>query len=129
MTGRPWAPEDLQGKVVLIDFWATWCTPCLAELPNLRRIAERFNDDQLVIFGFALDAIERRDLRSFLLRHEITWPQIHEPRGMQSTVARHFDVEALPATLLIDSKGRIVARDLRGPALEAAIEALVDLAQ
>ncbi|MEM7048199.1 MAG: TlpA disulfide reductase family protein [Acidobacteriota bacterium] len=125
LTGRTWTADDLEGRVVLLDFWATWCAPCLAELPDLRELDAAYGERGLVIVGIALDALERRDLRSFLLRHDITWPQVHERAGTQSDIARRFGVEAVPVTVLVDSAGRVVARDLRGKALGATVKALL----
>ena len=126
-SGRRWTSRDLEGAVVVLDFWATWCTPCLAELPHLRRLDAAHGDRGLVLVGVALDTIERRELRAFLLRHDIVWPQVHVPRGVEAELARRFGIEAVPATLLVDRRGRIVARDLRGRALRAAVESLLDI--
>lgn len=123
--GRTWTAEDLAGRVVLLDFWATWCAPCLAELPHLRDLHERYGDRGLVIIGVALDAIERRDLRSFLLRHDVDWPQVHERDGTGAAFAQRFAVEAVPVTVLVDREGRMIARDLRGKALAKVIGTLL----
>ncbi|MEO1084410.1 MAG: TlpA disulfide reductase family protein [Acidobacteriota bacterium] len=125
LDGDTWGPDELRGKVVLLDFWATWCLPCIAEFPNLRRLDERFPDDDFILLGIALDAIDRRGLRAFLRRHGVDWPQIHENRGVDSARAERYAVEAVPSTVLIDREGRWVARDLRGRALKLAVEALV----
>ena len=125
LEGRQWTRDELEGRVVLLDFWATWCAPCLAELPNLKELHQRYLDRDFLLLGIALDTIDRRRLRSFLHRHDVSWPQVHETRGTSSDAARAFDVEAVPSTVLIDSAGRIVARDFRGPALEAAVDALL----
>ncbi len=127
LEGREWTRAELEGRVVLLDFWATWCAPCLAELPHLKQLHERYSDRGFVLLGVALDTIDRRRLRSFLHRQEMRWPQIHETRGTGGEAARAFDVRAVPSTLLVDRSGRIVARDFRGPALEATIETLLDL--
>ena len=129
LEGHTWMAGDLEGHVVLLDFWATWCAPCLAELPRLRELHERFGDGGLLIFGMALDAIDRRGLRSFLLRHGIEWPQIHERDGVGSELAQRFGVEAVPVTVLIDRQGRVIARDLRGEALARVIGTLVPSTQ
>ncbi len=127
LEGRKWTRAELEGRVVLLDFWATWCAPCLAELPHLKQLHERYSDRGFVLLGVALDTIDRRRLRSFLQRQEIRWPQVHETRGASGDAARAFDVEAVPSTVLVDRSGRIVARDFRGPALETTIETLLDL--
>lgn len=127
LDGRTWTAEELYGHVVVVDFWATWCAPCLAEMPNLRSLHETHKDDGLVLLGVALDAIDRRRLRSFLGRHGIDWPQVHEPQGVAGEAARQFEVEVVPAVLVVDPAGRVVARDLRGAALRATLEALLDI--
>ncbi|MEM1178065.1 MAG: redoxin domain-containing protein [Acidobacteriota bacterium] len=124
--GVTWTPAALDGKVVLLDFWATWCLPCIAEFPHLRRLDERFPDSDFILIGVALDAIDRRGLRAFMRRHRVDWPQVHEVRGVESPLAQRHAVEALPATVLLDRRGRPVARDLRGRALELAIESLIE---
>ncbi|MEM1203863.1 MAG: TlpA disulfide reductase family protein [Acidobacteriota bacterium] len=129
MEGRTYTADQLDGRVVLLDFWATWCAPCLAELPHLKALQDRHGDDGLLILGIALDAIERRDLRSFLLRHGVHWPQIHLRDGTQSETAQRFGIEAVPATVLVDRRGRLVARDLRGEALAKVVGTLVQLGE
>lgn len=117
--------EALRGKVVLLDFWATWCAPCLAELPRLRRLHEELSASGLVIIGVSLDGIEPRRFRSWTRRNGVAWPQVRDGRSYQGALARAFDVEELPATALFGRDGRLAARDLRGEPLEAAIRRLL----
>ena len=125
LEGRTWTAGDLEGRLVLLDFWATWCPPCLAELPNLRDLHGRYGGRGLEIVGVALDAIERRALRSFALRHGVGWTQVHEPTGTGSEIARRFGVEAVPVTVLVDRRGHVIARNLHGEALAAVIATLL----
>ena len=127
LEGREWTQAELEGRVVLLDFWATWCAPCLAELPQLKDLYRRYEDRGFVLLGIALDTIDRRRLRSFLHRQGVGWPQVHEARGTSGDAARAFDVEAVPSTVLVDRSGRVVARDFRGPALAATVETLLSL--
>ncbi|MEM8995183.1 MAG: TlpA disulfide reductase family protein [Acidobacteriota bacterium] len=125
LEGHTWTAAELEGQVVLLDFWATWCPPCLAELPNLRKLHEQFGENGLEIVGVALDAIDMRDLRSFQLRHSMRWTQVHERSGTGSEIARRFGVEAVPVTVLVDRSGRVIARNLHGEALAAVIATLL----
>lgn len=125
LVGRSWNAEALDGRVVLLDFWATWCAPCVAQLPDLRRLHAKYRDRGFVFLGIALDSLDRRRLRAFLLRHNVTWPQIHDPSSTQGPIARRFGVEAIPATILVDTRGRIIARDLHPNALDLALETLL----
>ena len=125
--GNRWSAEELHGRVVLLDFWATWCLPCLAQVPHLREISERFDEQDVVVLGVALDSKQRRPLRSFLARHRIQWPQVHQPLAFASDAALHFDVDKVPTSIVVDRQGRPVARDLTGSALDATLQMLVAL--
>ena len=116
---------DLRGKVVLLDFWATWCAPCLEELPRLRKLHEELEDEGLVIIGVSLDAMEPRRFASWTRRQDVTWPQVRDGRSYAGDLPRLFGIEQLPSTVLFDRQGRIAARDLRGARLETAIRALL----
>ena len=124
LDGETWTVEDLQGRWVLLDFWATWCTPCRAEIPHLKQLHER-HPDQLIVLGVSVDRQERRSVLRFLRRQGIEWPQVHDGRGFDGALARHYGVESVPASVLLDPAGRIVARDLRGEVLVAAVDSLV----
>lgn len=124
LQGERWHAETLLGRVVLLDFWATWCAPCLAELPNLRRLHEDFGDGDFVLLGVNLDRTSRAALRSFLLRHDMPWPQLHDGRGLGGPVPRRFGVDVVPRTVVVDRRGRMVAVDLRGEALYTLVRDL-----
>jgi thiol-disulfide isomerase/thioredoxin len=126
LDGRVWSSESLRGRVVLIDFWATWCAPCLAELPRLRQLHARYDTRDLVILGISLDRSSARDFRSWLQRQDIGWPQVREVGGYDSPLAAQFGVEVLPASFLVGRDGRLVGRDLRGEALTARVRQLVE---
>lgn len=127
LDGNRWSSEELRGKVVLLDFWATWCLPCLAQMPHLRELSGRFAEQDVVVLGVVLDSKQRRPLRSFLARHRINWPQVHQPLAFGSDAALHFGVDNVPATVVVDRRGRIVARDLTGPSLDATLQMLLEL--
>ena len=123
LSGRQIQLDDLRGRVVLIDVWATWCAPCLADLPLLR-LLQREHADTLTVIGVSLDRMPRRDFVSWVRRHDVTWPQHFDGRGYASPVAIALGVEALPATVLIATDGSVVARDVRGQSLARLVRAL-----
>lgn len=119
LDGKRWTAADLQGRVVLIDFWATWCAPCLAELPRLKKLRE-MSGGRFEVLGISLDSRYRRDMVAWLNRMNVKWPQVHDGRAFSSPAVRPFGVSALPASLLL-LDGRIVAKNLRGESLERAV--------
>ncbi len=124
--GKTWSAQALAGRVVLVDFWATWCAPCLDDLPRLKRLHARHGPRGLTIIGVSLDRSSMRDFRSWLQRQAIAWPQVREAGGYDSPLARVFTVEAIPASFLFGRDGRLHAAQLRGDALEAEVTALVE---
>jgi len=113
----------LKGKVVLVDFWATWCPPCRVELPNVKAAYTQYHEVGFEIVGISLDKDETK-LRRFLEREEMAWPQIFDGEGWQGELVRKYGVMSIPATYLLDREGRIVARDLHGDALSAELKKL-----
>lgn len=125
LSGRHWTAAGLGGRVVLLDFWATWCAPCLAELPRLRALREKHSRGDLEILGISLDVKSRRAFVSWLNRNRIDWPQIHDRAGYGGRVPRLFGVDALPRTVVLTREGAVAAVDLRGERLARLIDALV----
>ncbi len=125
LEGRLWTSSELAGRVVLLDFWATWCAPCLAEIPTLRQAGERFGERGFLVLGVSMDRADRRELESFLHRQAIDWPQVHDGRGVDGPLARRFRVTTVPRTFLVDRAGRVVGVDLKGEVLLAALPALL----
>jgi thiol-disulfide isomerase/thioredoxin len=126
LDGRRWTSADLRGRVVVLDFWATWCAPCLAEIPVLRRIDSTYDDDRVQVLGVSLDVSDRRNLHAWLNRQRIDWPQVWDGRGYDGELPVRFGVGSLPASVLIGPDGRAVALNLRGERLLAAVEVLVE---
>jgi thioredoxin-like negative regulator of GroEL len=122
LEGKRWTIADLRTRIVLIDFWATWCAPCLAEIPTLKRVRAAYRG-RFEVLSISLDRRNRRDMVAWLNRMGVAWPQVHDGRAFSSPTARAFGVSALPASLLL-ADGRIVAMNLRGQALERAVRHL-----
>ena len=127
LSGRQWRAADLSGRVVLLDFWATWCAPCLADVPWIRSARERFPESRFVVLGVSMDTTDRRTVTSWLNRQRVRWPQIWDDRGYDGPLAQQFGVGALPRSVLFDAQGRAVATNLRSHELIAALNRLVAL--
>jgi thiol-disulfide isomerase/thioredoxin len=127
--GKPVSLAELKGKVVLVDFWATWCPPCVAAIPTLDALAQKYRDRGFVILGVNVDAMheDAQDarkvlpmVRRFLVRHRVTWTNILNGQGT-SAIAAAYRVEQIPANFLVDREGRIVDVEQGGDKLEQAV--------
>ena len=98
--------DALAGKVVLLDFWATWCGPCNAELPHLKQLAKQFAGEPFVIISISRDEDETA-WRAFVSKHEMTWPQY---RDRDNQLSQAFQVNALPDYFTIDADGVLTSQ-------------------
>lgn len=122
--------SDLRGKIVLIDFWASWCRPCRLENPNLVRLYRNYKDvkfgsaNGFEIYSVSLDQ-NKSDWQRAIADDGLIWPNhVSDLKFWKSEAARIYNVNSIPMTYLIDEKGIIIARGLRGQALERALEGL-----
>ena len=130
LKGQPLSVGACKGKVVLVDFWATWCPPCRAELPNVIAVFKKHHDAGFEIIGVTLDN-NRKTLEAFLKDNaDMTWPQFFDGNGddtpnWSNRLAKKYGVQAIPFTLLVGRDGKIIGKSLRGEALEKAVSEAV----
>jgi thiol-disulfide isomerase/thioredoxin len=115
--------DDLQGKVVLIDFWATWCGPCREALPHMKDLARKFQGQPLVVLSISLDDDEKK-WREFISKNEMSWPQYRDG-GFSGPIAKRFTVEAIPHTFTIDADGVLQDERIGDASIEGKIKKLI----
>ncbi len=126
LDGKPISLQQYRGKVVLLDFWAVWCGPCLTEIPNVKRVYDTYRDRGFDIIGVNLDTDETR-LRNYLKKNNISWRQIFSGRKWDSPLAKQYHIRSIPAPWLIARDGTLISREARGVKLERlVVEALKD---
>jgi peroxiredoxin len=126
LLGNPLSLSQYENKIVLVEFWATWCGPCVAELPNIIQAYNKHHSNGFEVIGISLDQDEQK-LKSFLKAKELPWVQYFDGKGWQNKLAAKYGIDSVPATFLLDRQGKIIAQDLHGNALEEALtKALTD---
>jgi len=124
--GKPVKLSDYvsKNKVTMIDFWASWCGPCRAEMPNVVNAYKQYKDKGFAIVGVSLDN-NLEAWKGAIEKLGITWPQMSDLKGWGSKGAAAYNVKAIPATVLIDNKGKIIVRNLRGTDLESKLKEIL----
>ncbi|HBG41989.1 MAG TPA: hypothetical protein DDW85_11365 [Porphyromonadaceae bacterium] len=110
-----------KGNVVLVDFWASWCGPCIQEIPALKELQEKYKDKGFLIFGVSLDT-DKDAWTAALKKHNTPWVQISDLQGFESKITKDYGISAIPFLILIDGDGTIILRNLRGKFLDEALE-------
>lgn len=115
--GKELSLSSFKGKVVLIDFWASWCGPCRKEMPNVVKAYAKFKNKGFEIFGVSLDMDKDRWIEA-IAKDGITWPQVSDLKQWGSSVVKLYNIQGIPYTVLLDKEGKILAKNLRGDELE-----------
>ena len=124
LNGKPISLQQYRGKVVLLDFWAVWCGPCIGEMPNVKKVYDTYKDQGFDIIGVSLDTDEAK-LRDYLKENDILWRQIFSGEGWQSPLTQQYGINAIPAPWLIDRDGTLITHQARGRNLERLVAAAV----
>ncbi|AXY73853.1 AhpC/TSA family protein [Paraflavitalea soli] len=119
--GKTITLKSYKGKYVLLEFWASWCGPCRAENPNLRKQVELFGSKGFNVLGVSLDKTKAPWVQA-IEKDGLTWPQVSDLKGWNNEIALLYGVKAVPANFLIDPTGTIIAQDLRGEALNQKLK-------
>jgi peroxiredoxin len=115
--GKTVTLSSLKGKYVLVDFWAYWCKPCRNENPNVVKAYKQFKDKGFEVFGVSLDR-NKEDWLSAIKEDGLTWTHVSDLKYFESQAALDYNINAIPFSILVDPDGVIIAKNLRGDALQ-----------
>ena len=126
MTDKPVSIKGLTGKVVVVDFWATWCGPCVAEMPKMKELYAKYKDQGVEFIGVSLDqpgeGLER--LKKYVEENDIPWPQYYQGKGWDSEFSLSWGINGIPALFVVDAEGNLHSTEARGR-LETVIPELI----
>jgi peroxiredoxin len=124
LNGQSVSLTSLKGKVVLIDFWASWCGPCRHNNPRLVKLYNKYHDKGLEIYGISLDE-DAEDWKKAVHHDKLSWIQVIDDKGWAATSASSYGVDMIPSSFLIDKQGVIRAMNMEGPELETSVKDLL----
>lgn len=120
--------EDLKGKVVVVDFWATWCGPCIAEMPKMKKLYDKYKDQGVEFIGVSLDAPPseggREKLVQYVEQNDVPWPQYYQGNGWDSEFSKSWGINSIPQLFIVDAEGKLHSVEARGK-LEEMIPELI----
>jgi thiol-disulfide isomerase/thioredoxin len=118
ISGKKVDVKDLKGKVLVIDFWATWCGPCVAEMPEMKKVYAEFHPKGVEFLGVSLDQPESagglEKLKAFCKEKEIPWPQYYQGNGWESTFSKSWGIDSIPCMFVVDADGNLADTQARG---------------
>lgn len=123
-SGKLVSTKDFRGKIVIIDFWASWCGPCRMENPNVVRIYNEYKNKGLEIIGVSLDR-DASAWKQAIRQDNLSWVHISDVKGWQCAAAKEYGINSIPQMFILDKEGKIIAKNLRGEALRQKIQSLL----
>ncbi len=120
-----YSPATLKGKVYLVDFWASWCAPCVKALPHLQEVYNSYKDKGFIIVSLSMDQSQEAVSAFRKRKYPMPWFNAYLKDGLENSIAKSFNVSGLPAAFLIDKNGKIIAtnKELEGDKLDKLVEA------